>query len=79
MLVKFKLEVGLSEDQLLDVAEASREQSGADLMVANTLEGMGAWAFLGPVDGTYHRVVRGQLAGRLVEEVERRVALRPTS
>src|SRR5262245_16394096 len=39
VLVKFKLEVGLGDDQLLDVAERSRRHSDADLMVANTLEG----------------------------------------
>ena len=48
VLVKFKLEVGLNEDQLLEIAEASRRQSNADLMVANTQEGMGEWALRRP-------------------------------
>jgi phosphopantothenate---cysteine ligase (CTP) len=74
VLVKFKLEVGISDERLLEVAEASRRQSTADLMVANTLEGMDMWAFVGPIDGTYHRIGRRGLAQRLVEEVERRVA-----
>ncbi len=39
LLVKFKLEVGVRDEQLLAVAEHSRTHSGADLMVANTLEG----------------------------------------
>ncbi len=38
VLIKFKLEVGVSEEELVEIAEASREASGADLMVANTLE-----------------------------------------
>ena len=38
LLVKFKLEVGLAEAELVAVAEASRKASGADYMVANTLE-----------------------------------------
>ncbi len=49
LLVKFKLEVGLSRDELLRVAEASRVASGADYLVANTLdmvEGPGAGAYL---------------------------------
>src|SRR5207247_2620406 len=39
ILVKFKLEVDVSEDHLLKVAERSRCQSLAELMVANTLDG----------------------------------------
>ncbi len=71
VLVKFKLEVGVGDAQLLDVAERSRRHSGADLMVANTLEGSGHYAFLGPLDGAYQRVGRRELAARLLEAVER--------
>lgn len=71
LLVKFKLEVGLSDDALLQIAERSRTQSAADLMVANTLEGAATYAYLGPRDGAYQRVSRGELAGRLLEAVER--------
>ncbi|MFQ3649560.1 MAG: phosphopantothenoylcysteine decarboxylase, partial [Gemmataceae bacterium] len=39
LLVKFKLEVGCTNQELLRIAERSRLQSQADLMVANTLEG----------------------------------------
>jgi phosphopantothenate---cysteine ligase (CTP) len=72
LLVKFKLEVGISADQLLDIAERSRCQSEADLMVANTLEGASAWAFLGPIGGVYQRVSRGELPERLLDAVEQR-------
>jgi hypothetical protein len=71
ILVKFKLEVGLSDERLLDIAERSRQQSAADLMVANTLEGTASWAFLGPLAGKYDRVERPQLPSRLLDEVER--------
>ena len=71
VLVKFKLEVGVSDERLLEIAERSRRQSAADLMAANTLEGAGAWAFLGPVGGQYQRVSRRELAARLLGEVER--------
>jgi phosphopantothenoylcysteine synthetase/decarboxylase len=77
VLVKFKLEVGVSEEHLLDIAERSRLRSSADLMAANTLEGMDAWALLGPVDGRYQRVARTDLPTRLVEEAERLHAERP--
>ncbi len=70
ILTKFKLEVGVSDQQLLDIAEQSRRQSGADIMVANTLEGASSWAFLGPFEGQYHRVDRADLAARLLDAVE---------
>jgi phosphopantothenoylcysteine synthetase/decarboxylase len=70
LLVKFKLEVGVSDDELLAVAERSRRQSGADLMVANTLEDVSQCAFLGPIDGQYERIPRANLAPRLLETLE---------
>ena len=71
VLVKFKLEVGITTERLREIAEASRQQSAADLMVANTLEGVEEWALLGPVGGGYQRVPRGDLPTRLLEAVER--------
>lgn len=70
VLVKFKLEVGVSEQALLDTAERARRQSDADLLVANTLEGKETWAYLGPVAGSYQRVPRADLPDRLLEAVE---------
>jgi phosphopantothenate-cysteine ligase/phosphopantothenoylcysteine decarboxylase/phosphopantothenate--cysteine ligase len=70
VLVKFKLEVQVRTEELLDIAERSRRQSAADLMVANTLEGMNAWAYIGPLQGGYQRVKREQLATRLLDAVD---------
>lgn len=70
LLVKFKLEVGLSDDELLDVAERSRAQSDADLMVANTLDGAPLYAFVGTGAGLYERVTRAELAARLLDRLE---------
>jgi len=70
VLVKFKLEVGIGAEQLVEIAERSRRHSRADLMVANTLEGASSWAFLGPIDGAYQRVRRGDLPERLLAAVE---------
>ena len=70
LLVKFKLEVGVGEEQLLAVAERSRTHSQADFMVANTLEGASEWALLGPFEGQYQRVPRGELAERLLMALE---------
>jgi phosphopantothenoylcysteine synthetase/decarboxylase len=70
LLVKFKLEIGLDDVQLLEIAESSRVHSGADLMVANTLEGAGAHAFLGPLADGYQRLDRGDLSARLLDALE---------
>jgi phosphopantothenoylcysteine synthetase/decarboxylase len=70
ILVKFKLEVGLDDAALLTVAESSRRQSQADLMVANTLDGATSWAFLGPLRNGYERVSRSDLPSRLLAAVE---------
>jgi phosphopantothenoylcysteine synthetase/decarboxylase len=69
LLVKFKLEVGLSDGDLLAIAEKSRRQSNADWMVANTLEGAADWAFLGDARG-YKQVTRAGLAGALLDVLE---------
>ncbi len=71
VLVKFKLEVGPTDEQLIQIAEASRTHSQADLMVANTLAGMRDYALLGPLEGLYERIKRPALAGRLLDQVER--------
>ncbi len=70
LVVKFKLEVGIGDEQLLDIAEGSRRHSAADLMVANTLEGSASHAFVGPVSGRYEQVSRGELPARLVGLLE---------
>jgi phosphopantothenate-cysteine ligase/phosphopantothenoylcysteine decarboxylase/phosphopantothenate--cysteine ligase len=71
LLVKFKLEVGVEESQLLEIAEQSRRRSAADLMVANTLETMRQWAYIGPIGGKYQQVRRAELGSRLLEAVEK--------
>jgi phosphopantothenate---cysteine ligase (CTP) len=73
VLVKFKLEVDVSNDQLTEIAERSRLQSDADLMVANTLDGAAHYAFIGPRFGRYERVARAELSTKLIEAIERRL------
>jgi phosphopantothenoylcysteine synthetase/decarboxylase len=70
VLVKFKLEVGISEGRLREIAEQSRQKSDADLMVANTLGGAKDWALIGPIRGSYERVTRDALPKRLLDQVE---------
>lgn len=76
VLVKFKLEVGVTDAELLTVAERSRVQSGADLMCANTLDGMADWAFVGAGE-RYAKVARDRLAGHLIDAVEALATDRP--
>ena len=71
ILVKFKLEVAVTEEELLAVAERSRRQSDGDYMVANTLEGTAEWAYLGSAAG-YERINRPELAARLMDAIEKR-------
>jgi phosphopantothenate---cysteine ligase (CTP) len=70
ILVKFKLEAGVAEAELLALVEPARQQSQADLLVANTLEGAQHWALLGPLQGHYAHVSRAELAARLLQAVE---------
>jgi len=72
LLVKFKLEVGIAREELLRVGEASRTASGADYLVANTLEmveGPQAGAFLLSAAG-HEWVPRAALAERMVKLVQ---------
>jgi phosphopantothenate---cysteine ligase (CTP) len=71
LLVKFKLEVGVAEAELREIAERSRRQSDADWMVANTLDGRTDWALLGSAAG-YERIRREELPRRLLDELEHR-------
>jgi phosphopantothenoylcysteine synthetase/decarboxylase len=72
VLVKFKLEVGVTEDELKQIAETSRQQSQADWIVANTLDGASDWALLG--NGLeYERVTRDALASTLLDALEKAV------
>ncbi len=69
ILVKFKLEVGVNENELQAIAEQSRQHSAANWMVANTLEGAGEWALLGRAQA-YKKVTRAELASALLDVIE---------
>lgn len=70
VLVKFKLEVGVNETELLAIAERSRLHSHADLMSANTLDEAGEWALVGGPE--YVKVPRAELAGHIVDQIEKK-------
>lgn len=70
VLVKFQMETGLGDSELIELAEASRVASGADLMVTSTLESASYSEFIGPINDRYDRVPRRELPDRLVLAVE---------
>ena len=73
LLVKFKLEVDVPRDRLVRTAQESRAYSGADFIVANTLEmvaGENSGAFL-LGEGLEEWVPRPELPGRLARLVQR--------
>jgi phosphopantothenate---cysteine ligase (CTP) len=70
VLVKFKLEVGVSEAELEQIAERSRVHSSADLMSANTLDGASEWALVGGPQ--YVKVPRAELANHIVDQIEKK-------
>jgi phosphopantothenoylcysteine decarboxylase/phosphopantothenate--cysteine ligase len=72
VLVKFKLEVGVGTEDLIRIGQASRRASGADYLVANTLDmvkGPGAGAYL-LSDAGEEWVGRDELPQRLVALVK---------
>ena len=76
LLVKFKLEVGLSRERLIEVGQASRRASGAEYLVANTLEmldGPSAGAYLLSDSGAAFvpRAELPQRLARLIKELPR--------
>jgi phosphopantothenate---cysteine ligase (CTP) len=69
VLVKFKLEVGVSDDELVSRAREGWERSAADLIVANRYEWMNEKAFL--IDqGSVETVERARLPSRLLARIE---------
>jgi phosphopantothenate---cysteine ligase (CTP) len=71
LLVKFKLEVGVPVDQLIQIGQASRRASQADYLVANTLEmvsGENAGAYL-LSDAGHEWIARSDLPKRMAQLV----------
>jgi phosphopantothenoylcysteine synthetase/decarboxylase len=70
LLIKFKLEVGKSDSELQAAAMESRIKSGADLIVANTLEDKDDCALIGDRENQFICVDRKDLARFLIDRVE---------
>lgn len=72
VLVKFKLEVDVSESELMSIAEKSRRHSRADLIVANTLQDMQNWAILKSTDSDFTKLDRTRMVEAIIRFVETR-------
>jgi phosphopantothenate-cysteine ligase/phosphopantothenoylcysteine decarboxylase/phosphopantothenate--cysteine ligase len=72
-LVKFKLEVDVTDDKLLAIGDASRRQSRADWLVANTLEGRDAVAWILGENRPPAKIERPRLAAELLDRLEGRI------
>jgi len=68
-LVKFKLEVGKTDDELLDIARKSMVASDADIIVANCPEWARERAYIVDRDGGVESVTRDELAERLARRL----------
>ena len=71
LLIKFKLQVGMAREELIRIGQASRKSSGADYLVANTLDmvhGTNAGAYL-LSDHVEEWVPRADLPSRLKQLV----------
>lgn len=69
LLIKFKLEVGITSDELIEIGQRSRRSSSADYLVANTLDmvdGADAGGFL-LCDAGQEWIPRAQLPARLAQ------------
>lgn len=67
-LVKFKLQVGMTDDELLAIAKKSRNHSKADMIVANCLEWSKDYAYICTCNQTTRRKRED-----LPEEIETRI------
>ncbi len=60
-LVKFKLQVGITDEELIAIARKSRRDSEADIIVANCLEWAKEYAYIIGADDQAERVTRKTL------------------
>lgn len=69
ILIKFKLEVGLDDAQLIEIATRSMRHSDADIIVANCLEWAEQSAIIIDRSGVTTHIERKELAGELLRRV----------
>lgn len=70
-LVKFKLQVGITDEELINIARKSRETSDADIIVANCLEWAKEYAYVIDRDGNALKVTRGLIGAACLQAMQR--------
>lgn len=68
-LVKFKLEVGITDEELIEIGKKSRAVSEADLIVVNCLEWSGQYAYILGEDGKPEKTSRRKLPENLYKRL----------
>jgi len=71
-LVKFKLEVGVTDEELAAIARKSRHQSAADFLVANTLDAYETRAIICDREDAIQPVERSALPELLWQRIDRK-------
>lgn len=69
-LVKFKLQVGISDGALIDIARKSRAQSDANMIIANCREWAKERAYVIARDDVAHAVKREDIAGAILRRMQ---------
>lgn len=69
-LVKFKLEVGITDEELIEIGKKSRAASDADLIVVNCLEWSGQYAYILDENGKSEKTSRRKLAENLYRKLK---------
>ncbi|MEZ6139005.1 MAG: phosphopantothenoylcysteine decarboxylase [Zavarzinella sp.] len=77
LLVKFKLEVGITAPELLEIAKRSRATSDADWIVANLFENYQTTAWIGDRNDQFISVQREQLSTVLLDQLEQKFTSDP--
>lgn len=69
-LVKFKLQVGITDGELIEIACNSREHSNADLIIANCLEWSSERVYVIGRDDVAHAIPRSEIAGAILRKMQ---------
>lgn len=70
VLVKFKLQDGIEDKELIDIARKSRAQSDANMIVANCLESAKERAYVIGTDDVPHQVTREEIGKAILRRVK---------
>ncbi|MFC1644862.1 phosphopantothenoylcysteine decarboxylase [Patescibacteria group bacterium] len=70
-LVKFKLQVGISDEELIKIAKKSRVDSDAEMIIANCLEWSGQYAYMIDDSESPKRVSREEIAEEIFKRIQK--------